>query len=111
MNKKSKSVIVIDTPDACIECPLCYKSDKINLGNFTYKQLYSCKRVPEDVEYIYLPNILYQKPTWCPLPLLPEPKYLMKCFEKPELVLSNHVDCAYSYGYNDCLQDIQKGKH
>lgn len=69
---KGKSVVVIDTPDMCSECPFRVKDELILIGDYTYKQLYRCRITPdevydnEDEEFdIYItPN---SKPDWCPL--------------------------------------------
>lgn len=65
-----KAVLTIDMPKICVECPFCYKSDLFSEGNFMYKQTYRCKVQPEDVEDVYLPNIIKTKAEWCPLKLL-----------------------------------------
>ena len=88
----------------CLECPLHYKTDLIPIGDFKYKQLFGCKRSPEDLEDPYIPDI-FSKPTWCPLLPLPEKKYITpECLNMASL-LNKH----YNQGYNYCLDDIQKG--
>ena len=64
-----KAVLILDMPKACIECPFFYKADLMPEGNFLYRQLYRCRVEPKDVEDVYLPNILKEKPEWCPLHL------------------------------------------
>lgn len=70
----SKSVLVIDTPKCCIECPMCFQSDEMSIGAFEYRKLYSCRYAPSDVEDFYLPDILHGKPKWCPLKEAPQKK-------------------------------------
>ena len=66
----SKAILVLDDmPKTCIECPLSYKAELASEGNFLYRQLYRCSVEPEDVEDGFLPNILKEKPEWCPLQL------------------------------------------
>ncbi len=65
----AKAVLMIDMPKVCIECPLSYKAELASEGNFLYRQLYRCSVEPEDVEDGFLPNILKEKPEWCPLHL------------------------------------------
>lgn len=65
----AKAVLMIDMPKACIECPLSYKAELASEGDFLYRQLYRCSVEPEDVEDGFLPNILKEKPEWCPLRL------------------------------------------
>lgn len=42
----SKSILVLDTPSSCIECPCHYKSDTMMVGKYTYEQLYRCSQEP-----------------------------------------------------------------
>lgn len=97
----SKSVLVIDTPYCCSECPLLYKSEDIPLGNFTYQMTWQCRIKPEDVENGYITKPIYNKPDWCPLIPLPE-KQIIHCTD------TAHHRYAKD-GYNQCLTDIQKG--
>lgn len=101
----SKSVLVIDTPYCCSECPLLYKSEDIPLGNFMYQMTWQCGIKPVDVEDGYITKPIYNKPTWCPLLPLPERKNL-------DDIVKEGLALQYEYaqGYNDCLQDIQKGE-
>ena len=64
-----KAVFIMDMPSACVECPFYYKAELLSMGNFIYKQLYRCKVEAQDVEDVYLENILKEKPKWCPLKL------------------------------------------
>lgn len=68
----SKSILVIDTPECCMECPMCFQSGEISIGKFEYRRLYSCRYAPGDVEDFYLPDILHNKPDWCPLREIPQ---------------------------------------
>lgn len=75
----SKSILVIDTPESCIECPL--KS-----------QLY-------DIQYICSGNhrrmtipASRNKPDWCPLQEIPQ-KY-------------ETVSMGFERGYNACIEEI-----
>lgn len=95
----SKSILVLDAPECCIECPMCFQSDEMSIGKFEYRKLYSCRRAPSDVEDYYLSDILHGKPGWCPLRDLPEK--------------ANHPDYCdngrYDKGWNDCIDEILKG--
>lgn len=102
----SKSVLVIDTPNTCAECPLHYKAELISLGNFNYEQTFRCNGEPEGIEDPYLSNILKIKPTWCPLTPLPEHKNLA-LYVNGDM---NIFQYNYAQGFNDCLEQIQKGK-
>ena len=116
MSKMNKSILVIDTPDACCECPLQYKAELISLGNFTYKQHYGCRCIPENIEDYCIPDV-FSKPDWCPLSHLPEKKDLKQYVEKEKQNIENG-DCSldnvlayhYAQGYNSCLDDILEGE-
>lgn len=96
----SKSAIVIENPNNCLECPMHYKAEKIPLGNYTYRQLFRCKLEPEDIEDVYLPDILKRKPGWCPLKLIPKPISL-------ETADYAH-EASYIQGWNECLEKIME---
>lgn len=71
MKIPSYSMLVIPTPDCCIECPLLRKEELELVAPYTYKQFYTCKVQPEPDEDIdefdpYL-DPLRGKPDWCPL--------------------------------------------
>lgn len=95
----SKSVLVIDTPDACIDCPMCFRSDKITIGEFEYKQLHSCRYTPSSEEDVYLEDILRKKPDWCPLKEIPKKKNYGCLSEGSSLV-------AWGNGWNACIDEI-----
>ena len=68
----SKSVLVIDTPENCLDCQFCYELDEgveaccsISDGD---KDTSLMKKI--DCEYGYCQG----KPDWCPLKPLPEKK-------------------------------------
>ena len=59
-----KGVVAIENPDKCIECPMCYYADDLELHGY-YKRMYRCRLEPEDVETDYVD--LQKKPSWCPI--------------------------------------------
>lgn len=65
--KEDKAIMIFDMPDTCIECPFHFKGEMLHAGKYTYEQLYRCMFCPEDVEDIYLPDLINTKPEWCPL--------------------------------------------
>lgn len=71
-----KSYFIIDNPCCCAECPMRYLAEEIPLGDFKYRKLFRCKIEPENIEDIYLEDILHKKQEWCPL------KSLNKIFER-----------------------------
>ena len=80
----NKSILVIDTPECCRECPLCAEE------HMTYRDY--C-RITNDVIWTM------DKPKWCPLKPLPE-----------TLSPSGHPDDdwgdGYVDGYNACIEEI-----
>lgn len=86
----SKSVLVIDTPKSCRDCPLRYDP---------YGHLETCYIEDLYVDEYYEENI---KPEWCPLVPLPSYK---------DLIIGNNLEALLSYqfnqGYNTCLQEIE----
>ena len=84
-----KSVLVIDTPSDCIECPL---------------QAFECCHVKR--KEIPMLNITQgTKPEWCPLKPLPdyvEPIHEDDCWEKP----TNSWLNGERTGWNECLDEI-----
>ncbi len=103
----NKSVLVIDTPERCVECPLLYRSEDIPLGNCTYQMTWDCRMKPINVEDGYITNPMYNKPDWCPLTPLPEPKNLLSSNSKS--AAEEILKYSYTQGYNACLDDLQKG--
>lgn len=67
----NKSVVIIDTPDVCADCPFRAKDELMYIGDYTYKQLYRCRIMPEDIYDEYEDVDPYidprSKPEWCPL--------------------------------------------
>lgn len=80
-----KSILVIDIPEKCIECPLC-----------------AFERRCQAKEEILMPsNIRGQKPDWCPLQDVPEKR-------DSKDYLDDDAE-AYCNGWNDCLDKILNG--
>lgn len=99
----SKSILVLDTPRACIECPLSYPKDKITVEPYVYRQLFSCQCVPEDVEDIYVQDILNEKPDWCPLREIPQ-----KTAKRDLADFSKGYSDGWNKGYNAAIEEILK---
>lgn len=105
----SKSIFVMDDPLCCMECPMCFQSDEISIGNFEYRRLYSCKRAPDDIEDFYLPDILHGKPDWCPLRDLPEKKPIVKYHGNGCFGVNEAMKNSFNMGFNSCIDEILKG--
>lgn len=93
----SKSVLVIDTPENCLDCQLCYELDE---GVEAYcsisdddKDASIMKKI--DCEYGYCQG----KPDWCPLKPLPEKMIIPRGAR-------NTDGLEYACGYNACINEI-----
>lgn len=88
----SKSVLVIDTPESCLDCQFCYELDEgveacCSISDDD-KDTSLMKKI--DCEYGYCQS----KPDWCPLKELPNKKNWGEMF-------NGNVK-----GWNDCLREI-----
>lgn len=92
----SKSILVIDTPETCLDCKFCRE---IQEGIEACCEL---SDEPNDKEICRMIDVGYcqEKPDWCPLKDMPEKRY------------HNLPDCrlkVYDSGWNDCIDEILKG--
>lgn len=78
-----KSILVIDTPKSCFECPLMY---------------YDCMVIKDDRKYETRED---RRPDWCPLKPLPKPKDI------DEVEWGDDLALGEIKGWNDCLEEIQ----
>ena len=91
----SKSILVIDTPEACLDCKFCRE---IQEGIEACCEL---SDKPNDKELCRMIDVGYcqEKPNWCPLRDLPEK--------------ANHPNYCdngrYDKGWNDCIDEILEG--
>ena len=104
----SKSVLVIDTPENCYDCPFgtSYCGELEYVG---YCELADCL----DYDVILMAEEHYDcesksKPVWCPLKPLPEKmemigKYNQEYFQKGGKMPS------YKVGWNACIDEITGG--
>lgn len=94
-----KSILVIDTPDCCMECPMRFLSGRLRCGKLKYRRLYSCRYAPSDAEDFYLKDPLgHEKPNWCPLREVPQ-----KMAEE-----NRWFSKDYAQGWNTCIDEILK---
>ena len=88
----SKSVLVIDTPENCLDCQFCYELDEGVEA--------CCSISDDDKDTSLMKKIDYEhgycqgKPDWCPLKELPNNKNWGEIF-------NGNVK-----GWNDCLKEI-----
>lgn len=96
----SKSLLVIDTPEICVDCIFC---QEYRTKSREYAYCYVTNGDSEnDMKLI---NCIYgyrqSKPDWCPLKPLPE--------KKAYIVPINNVESQkdiITVGWNDCLKEI-----
>lgn len=95
----SKSVLVIDTPEKCLNCPLGNSEESD--GEEVYCNVLQCityqKGLYEDEGEEELYNS--KKPDWCPLKEMPEKRH----HDLPDCRLK-----VYDSGWNDCIDEILK---
>lgn len=76
----NKSVLVIDTPETCLDCMLCFELDEgtkafcLVMDDENDKNL--CRDIQCDGGYCQ------SKPDWCPLKKVPEEEHNEYCFDE-----------------------------
>lgn len=101
----SKSVLVIDAPENCYDCPFgtAYCGELEYVG---YCEIADCL----DYDVILMTEEHYDcesksRPDWCPLKPLPEKMKLTGVYGR-EYFQSNGKMPSYKIGWNDCLREI-----
>lgn len=82
----SKVIIVIDTPEDCIDCPCC---------NCTEHDTY-CGMTNMYLEFNLVDG--YVKPNWCPLKPIPD--------KIEHSIYDYDTDTGYTCGWNDCIDNL-----
>ena len=95
-----KSVLVMNTPENCLDCRFCYELDEgveacCSISDDD-KDAILMKKI--DCEYGYCQG----KPDWCPLKPLPE--------EKEEEYWRSKLSLAWIRGWNTCISKIKRGE-
>lgn len=84
----SKEILVIDTPECCIDCPCHFAEDIVWCG-------------VKDQE-LETDDIETYKPDWCPLKPMPQ--------QKEREVVEENYNGGYSHGivhgYNACIDEL-----
>ena len=96
----SKSVLVIDTPEKCLDCQFCFELDEgvqacCSISDDD-KDTSLMKKI--DCEYGYCQG----KPDWCPLHPLPEKSTI-------ENDMTDY-QCGMVDGRNQCIDEIKGGE-
>lgn len=94
-----KSVLVMNTPENCLDCRFCYELDE---------GVEACCSISDDDEDTSLMKKIdceygycQGKPDWCPLKPLPE--------EKEEEYWRSKLSLAWIRGWNTCISKIKGG--
>jgi len=89
-----KSILIIDTPTRCFDCPLFTDDeDDCHYGFCDNRNILKQKEAQEKVRF-------NEKPTWCPLKPLPEPKDIG--------YPNDDYDVGFGDGWDACLKELQK---
>ena len=97
----SKSVLVVDTPKNCYDCPFGTEY----CGNLEYEgccELAEC--LDSDMRLITEEHYDYEsesRPDWCPLKLLPE--------KDTKNHFPDEFEDGYAAGWNGCIDEIAGG--
>lgn len=96
----SKSIIVIDTPETCVDCIFC---QECGIGSRKYAYCYVTNGDSENdmklIDCIY--GYRQSKPDWCPLKPLPEKKEYIVPIDNVE----SQKDII-TVGWNACIDKI-----
>ena len=87
-----KSVLVMKTPEKCLDCNLCVLDMDGSISCY-YNKREICSNVGEN----------NSRPEWCPLRELPE--------EDHENHYPGELEDGYTDGWNDCLREIMGGSN
>lgn len=87
-----KSVLVMKTPEKCLDCNLCVLDMDGSISCY-YNKREICSNVGEN----------NSRPNWCPLKSLPE--------EYHEDHYPDECEGGYVDGRNDCLREIMGGSN
>ena len=92
----SKSVLVIDAPENCLDCIFCQEyRTKSKKYAYCYVTNGDSENDMKLIKYVY--GYRQGKPDWCPLRELPEEDH--------------EWEDGYADGWNDCLKEIMGGQN
>lgn len=83
----NKSILVIDTPEKCVYCPICASYAE---SAFSPREYWCTASENKDVDP-------YDKPSWCPLKEAPK---------KDEVYRQLEWGAGYKMGWNDCVSYV-----
>lgn len=88
-----KAILVIDMPKKCESCPCSTINEEIDGG-----VVFTCDALPN--KEITEANMTRNKPSWCPLKPMPEPKDIG--------YPNDNYDVEFGDGWDACLKEIEK---
>lgn len=95
----SKSIVVVDTPETCVDCIFC---QEYGIGSKKYAYCYVTNGDSENdmkpIDCIY--GYRQSKPDWCPLKPLP------KKFDNEKDRKLGDFEPLFKIGWNACLREI-----
>lgn len=95
----SKSIVVVDTPETCVDCIFC---QEYGIGSKKYAYCYVTNGDSENdmklIDCIY--GYCQSKPDWCPLKPLP------KKFDNEKDRKLGDFEPLFKIGWNACLREI-----
>lgn len=101
----SKSILVIDTPKSCADCPCCFADNVMVWCGKEKDTLCEPGETPEGIETF--------KPDWCPLKKLTKKKeekqYLTRTNSRGSIETYGETKDAVAVGWNMCIDEILKG--
>lgn len=102
MKNKNKSILVVDTPEVCLDCDFCRE---INEG------VEACCMVCDDLEdsdcYRMIDvDYCQNKPKWCPLCDMPEEKVVEPESMNGVYGIENARRSNFQKGWNTCINKI-----
>lgn len=104
----SKSVLVIDTPENCVDCIFC---QEYGIGSRKYAYCYATNGDSENdmklIDCMY--GYRQSKPDWCPLKPLPEKMKVTGIYNYVHLEAEGKPS-RYRLGWNDCIDAITGGE-
>lgn len=102
----SKSILVIDTPEGCVDCPCCFADNVMIWCGKEQDTLCEPGELPEGIETF--------KPDWCPLKELPQKKeekqYLTRKDSRGNIETYGESRNKENIGWNACIDEILKGE-
>lgn len=99
----SKSVLVIDTPENCLDCQFCYELDEGVEACCSIMDDDKDKSLMKEIDCEY--GYCQGKPDWCPLKPLPEKKEYIVPIDNIE----SQKDII-AVGWNACIDEVTGGE-